>query len=142
MKLWLTVAVISFALFQIPLYYLNKATSDCPNCSYATLLWDFAKNWFCIMVLLAFSLLLVFRIVKKLYQPYWSARGFKLALLLVSEFMMLFVFVLYFCMFNSSYIVPTGYVIAVFLISDAIGVYLNKYNPLQKMFYQQHLDLE
>lgn len=94
------------------------------------------------MVLLAFSWLLVFKLIKTFYQPYWSYKGLKLALLLLSEFLMLFIFVLYFCVFTSGYIIPTFYVIMVFLLSNAISVYLYKYQGLSSYLYQIHLDKE
>lgn len=94
------------------------------------------------MAFMAFAWLLVFRLVKALYQPYWSYRGLKLALLLLSEFLMLFIFVLYFCVFASAYILPTIYVIIVFLVSNAISIYLYKYRGLSSYLYQTCLDKE
>jgi len=142
LKLWLTVVVISFALFQIPLYFLNYNSANTFNISYVLVFSEFVKNWIYIMILLGISWLFVLRALRALYQTYWSARGFKLALLLVSEFLMLFFLVLYFCIFNSGYVIPTGYLIATLVVSNAITVYIYKYKPLRDELYKEQQEKE
>src|SRR5258708_6170470 len=91
LKQWLTMSIVSFTLFQVPLYYMvYKANLGFVGDSYGTLLIDFTKNWARMISLLIIPAFIIFRCVRALYQPYWSTRGFKLALLLVSEFVMSF----------------------------------------------------
>jgi hypothetical protein len=141
-KLWLTLGAVSFVLFQPPLYFFNYANTTTLNGGYGLVFWEFVKNWFYIMALLAISWAFVLRAIRAFYQAYWSERGFKLALLLVSEFLMLFFLVIYFCVFNSNYIIPTSYLLTTLILSNAVTVYIYRYRPLRDELYKEQQERE
>jgi hypothetical protein len=142
LKLWLTVAAISLLLFQVPLFYLQYSYVDSITGSGRALWLQFFNNWGCVILVLMASWFVAFYFVKSFYQPYWSARGFKLALLLVSQALMLLSLAIYFTIYNLQYVLPTLWVLLIFALSYAISVHLYHYKNLRNLLYLQKIGQE
>jgi len=136
-KLWLAVTCISFLLFQIPLFSIYYNNANIIKGSYFLFLSDFTISWLYITFMLLASDFFIFTCIRPIYQTHWSARGFKVALLLVALVFMPFSFVIYFFFFNSKNVVPTGGVLLVYWVSYIMGVYSINYESLLNTFYQE-----
>jgi len=142
LKLWLTVAAISLLLFQVPLFYLQYSYLDVIAGTGTNLWFQFFNSWGRVVMVLAVSWVVAFYFVKAFYQPYWSARGFKLALLLVSQALMLLSLAVYFTVCDLQYILPTMWVLFIFAVSYAISVQLFHYKSLRHQLYNEQMAQE
>lgn len=134
-KLWGIIAVCSFSLFQLPLYYIyHNSLVDSPG-PYFWLL--FFRNWSILMALCLVACMLSFKFTAKMYQSYWSPFGIKLGAFFSAELFMCMTFVPYFLITQRFAIFPYYIIIIVLLLSTTIGTWLSKLEILRSLLRQR-----